>query len=171
MVTGTVPVQTQNEETVLALACSLYEQGARAESFRLLLRLSALGVKTAPLYYNQALCFEQAGQPDKALSCLEKALSCVTKEKREPGKPSGEEETLQVLYKQQCEQAAYRFPMKAEEPICLPAYARERILRLMIDICVQQNDTARAKALAASLPGNHLENVENALLHTTEKEN
>lgn len=79
MVTGTVPVQPQNEETVLALACSLYEQGARAESFRLLLRLSALGVKTAPLYYNQALCFEQAGQPDKALSCLEKALSCVTK--------------------------------------------------------------------------------------------
>lgn len=48
MVTGTVPVQPQNEETVLALACSLYEQGARAESFRLLLRLSALGVKTAP---------------------------------------------------------------------------------------------------------------------------
>lgn len=51
MVTGTVPVQPQNEETVLALACSLYEQGARAESFRLLLRLSAVGVKTAPLYY------------------------------------------------------------------------------------------------------------------------
>lgn len=53
------------EEAGLALACALYEQGAWAESYRLLLRLSAAGRRSAPLFYNQALCLKQAGRPKK----------------------------------------------------------------------------------------------------------
>ncbi len=168
---GSTPVLQKETETIMALACSLYEQGAWAESFRLLLRLSAAGVRTAPLFYNKALCFEQAGQWEKAISCLEKALSCLKGGKGNPEKPSGEEEVLQILYEQQCAQAQYRFPMREEEAICLPAYARQRILRLMIDLCARQNDGARVKSLAASLSGNHFENVEKALLQASEKEN
>ena len=56
MLIETAPTLRAEEETVMALACVLYEQGARAESFRLLLRLSAAGNRTAPLFYNQALC-------------------------------------------------------------------------------------------------------------------
>lgn len=164
MLTGTAPALPENEETMTALACILYEQGAWAESFRLLLRLSAAGRKTAPLFYNQALCFEQAGQTDKALSCL-------TREKREPQKTTGEEETMQILYGQQCDRGGYRFPMRDEEAVCLPAYARERIIRLMIDLCAKQNDGTRVKSLAASLLGKQFENVEKALLQTSGKEN
>lgn len=171
MLTGTAPALPGNEETVAALACTLYEQGAWAESFRMLLCLSAAGRKTAPLFYNQALCFEQAGQTDKALSCLEKALSCLKREKREPQKPTGEEETMQILYGQQCTRGGYRFPMREEEALCVPAYARERIIRLMIDLCAKQNDATRVKSLAASLPGKQFENVEKALIQTAGKEN
>lgn len=171
MLTETAPAFPGNEETVTAFACTLYEQGAGAESLRLLLRLSAAGRKTAPLFYNQALCFEQAGQTEKAVSCLEKALSCLKKEKKEPQKTSGEEETLQILYGQQCSRAGYRFPMREEEAVFVPAYARERILRLMIDLCAKQNDGTRVKSLAASLPGKQFENVEKALLQASGKEN
>lgn len=62
---GNTPVLQKETETIMALACSLYEQGAWAESFRLLLRLSAAGVRTTPLFYNKALCFEQAGSGKK----------------------------------------------------------------------------------------------------------
>lgn len=167
----TDPASQKEEETAMTLACALYEQGAWAESFRLLLRLSAAGKRTAPLFYNKALCLERAGQCEEAISCLEKALSCLKGGKREWEKPSGEEEVLRILYDQQCAQAQYRFPMREEEAGCLPAYARERILRLMIDLCAQQKDGARVRTLAASLPGeNRFENVEKALLQTIEKE-
>lgn len=53
----------------------------------------------------------------------------------------------------------------------LPAYARERIIRLMIDLCAKQNDATRVKSLAASLPGKQFENVEKALIQTAGKEN
>lgn len=132
--------QQKDEETAMAIACALYEQGALAESLRLLLRLSAGGMRTAPLFYNEALCLAQAGRPDKAISCLEKALACLKCGKTEPEKAFGEEETLRILYERQCAQARYIFPMRDEEAVCLPAYARERILRLMIDLCAQQND-------------------------------
>lgn len=65
---GTAAV-SPGEEAGLALACALYEQGAWAESYRLLLRLSAAGRRSAPLFYNQALCLEQAGQTEKAVAC------------------------------------------------------------------------------------------------------
>ncbi len=146
----------------MALACVLYEQGAWAESFRLLLRLSAAGTRTAPLFYNQALCLEQAGQWEKAISCLEKALSLLKGGKSVWEQPTGEEEVLQILCEQQCARAEYRFPMQEEEAVCLPAYARERILRLMIDLCARQKDGARVRTLAASLPGNGFENVARA---------
>lgn len=74
---GADPTLQENEETVMALVCTLYEQGALAECFRLLLRLSAAGTRTAPLLYNEALCLERAGQRERAISCLEKALSCL----------------------------------------------------------------------------------------------
>lgn len=154
----------------MALACALYEQGAWAESFRLLLRLSAAGKRTAPLFYNQALCLEQAGQTEKAVACLENALACLKDGKREPETPFGEEETLRILYERQCAQARYRFPMREEEAACLPAYARERVLRLLIDLCARQKDGARVRSLAASLPGKRFENLEKALLETAEKE-
>lgn len=170
MLIGTAPALQREEETLMALACTLYERGAWAESFRLLLRLSAAGRRTAPLFYNEALCLEQAGQREKAISCLAKALSYLKGDKKDPEKPSGEEETLKTLYEQQCAGAQYRFPMREEEAVCLPAYARERILRLMIDLCAQQNDGARVRALAASLSGKRFENVEKALLQTSEKE-
>lgn len=170
MLMGTTPTLQKEEETVMSIACALYEQGAWAESFRLLLRLSAAGKRTAPLFYNEALCLEQAGQWEKAISCLEKALSCLKGEKKQQEKPCGEEETLEILRQKQRTQAKYRFPMREEEAIYLPAYARERILRLLIDLCARQNDGARVKALAASLPGKHFENVEKALLQISEKE-
>ncbi|OUO44598.1 hypothetical protein [Flavonifractor sp. An306] len=170
MLIETAPTLQTEEETVMALACVLYEQGARAESFRLLLRLSAAGNRTAPLFYNQALCLEQAGQREKAISCLEKALSCLKSGKRELEKPSGEAEVLRILYERQCAQAQYRFPMREAEAVCLPAYARERILRLMIDLCAQLNDGARVRTLVASLQGKRFENVEKALRQISEKE-
>ena len=52
----------------------------------------------------------------------------------------------------------------------MPAYARERILRLMIDLCAQLNDGARVRTLAASLQGKRFENVEKALRQISEKE-
>lgn len=158
------------EENVMALACTLYEQGALAESFRLLQRLSASGKRTAPLLYNKALCLERAGQREQAISCLEKALSCLRGGKKEQMRPSGEEDVLRLLQEQQCAQARYRFPMRAEEAACLPDYARERILRLLIDLRAQENDGLRVRSLAASLPSGCFENVENALLHTAERD-
>ena len=169
MLTGTAPTSRMEEETVMALACTLYERGARAESFRLLRRLSASGKRTAPLLYNMALCLEEAGQGEQAVSCLEKALSCLSGGKRER-LPTGDEEALRILYERQCGQAEYRFPMRAEEAACLPDYARERILRLLIDLCARRNDGARGRSLAASLPGRRFDNVEKALMHTAEKE-
>lgn len=170
MLIGTGPTFQQNEETMMDLACALYERGAWAESFRLLLRLSTMGKRTAPLFYNQALCLERAGQREKAISCLEKALSCLKGGKREQEKPTGEEEILCILYQQQCTQAQYQFPMREEEATCLPVYARERILRLLIDLCAQQNDRGKVRALAAFLSGTCFKNVEKALLQTSEKE-
>lgn len=73
--------------------------------------------------------------------------------KPEREKPSGEEETLRILYEKQCEQAGYRFPMREEAAACLPAYARERVLRVLIDLCARQKDGARVRSLAASLAG------------------
>lgn len=168
MPNGTAPTLPL-EEKVMALACTLYEQGALAESFRLLQRLSASGKRTAPLLYNKALCLEQAGQPERAISCLEKALSCLRGGKKEQTKASGEEDVLLILRERQCTQARYRFPMREEEALYLPDYARERILRLLIDLCAQQGDGARVRNLAASLRGKCFTNVENALLQTTEK--
>ena len=52
----------------------------------------------------------------------------------------------------------------------MPAYARERILRLMIDLCARQKDGARVRTLSASLPGNGFENVARALRQTIERE-
>lgn len=84
-------------------------------------------------------------------------------------KPSGDEDVLHVLYERQCGQAQYRFPMREEEALCLPDYARERILRLLIDLCAQQGDGARVRSLTASLRRKCFANVENALLQTAEK--
>ena len=120
--------------------------------------------------YVQALCLEQAGQREEAISCLEKALSCLKSGKRELEKPSIEAEVLRILYERQCTQAQYRFPMREAEAVCLPAYARERILRLMIDLCAQLNDGARVRTLVASLQGKRFENVEKALRQISEKE-
>ncbi len=170
MRTGTAGGLSPEEETTMALACALYERGAWAESFRLLLRLSAAGKRTAPLLYNKALCLERAGRREEALSCLENALACLKSGKREWVKPSGEEAALQTLYEQQCAKAQYRFPMREEEAACLPDYARERVLRLMIDLYAQQKDGARVRGLAASLPGKHFDNLERALRETAEKE-
>lgn len=168
MLIGAAPtLQQKDEDTVMTLVCALCEAGAWAEGFRLLLRMSAAGKRTAPLFYNEALCLAQAGWPDKAISCLEKALACLKAGKTEPEKTSGEEEALRILYERQCAQARYIFPMRDEEAVRLPAYARERILRLMIDLCAQQNDGARVRSLAASLPGKRFENVEKALLQTS----
>lgn len=169
MPNGAAPTLPPKEEAVMALACTLYEQGAPAESFRLLQRLSASGKRTAPLLYNKALCLEQAGQRERAISCLEKALSCLKAGKKEQTKAAGEEDALHVLQERQCEQAQYRFPMREEEALYLPDYARERILRLLIDLCAQQGDGARVRSLAASLRGKRFANVENALLQTAEK--
>lgn len=60
MPNGAAPTLPAKEEAVMALACTLYEQGATAECFRLLQRLSASGARTAPLLYNTALCLEEA---------------------------------------------------------------------------------------------------------------
>ena len=166
---GTAAV-SPGEEAGLALACALYEQGAWAERYRLLLRLSAAGRRSAPLFYNQALCLEQAGQTEKAVACLEKALACLKVAKPEREKPSGEEETLRILYEKQCEQAGDRFPMREEEAACLPAYARERVLRVLIDLCARQKDGARVRSLAASLAGKSFANLEKALRETAKKE-
>lgn len=152
--------------TEMTLACTLYEQGARAECLRLLLRMSATGKQSAPLLYNTALCLEQAGQREQALSCLEKALSRLRGSRGEQLRISGAEEALDILRECQCERAEYRFPMRMEEAACLPDYARERILRLMIDICAQLGDGTRVRSLAASLSGKHFANVEKALRQT-----
>lgn len=85
-------------------------------------------------------------------------------------RPSGEKASLRFLHEQQCEQAGYRFPWREEEAACLPDYARERILRLMLDLCAQRHDGTRARGLTASLPANHFTNVEDALLHTAERD-
>lgn len=166
---GASPPHAPTDEAAMALACALYEQGACAECFRVLLRLSTAGRRTAPLWYNMALCLEDAGQQERAFSCLEKALSGL-KGERAPTQPPGEAEVLRILHEQQCGQARYRFPMREDEASCLPDYARERILRLMIDLCAQRNDGSRVRSLAASLAGNHFDNVEKALRQTTEKE-
>lgn len=168
--TGAASTLPHDEATVMTLACALYEQGAWAECLRLLLRLSAAGKRTAPLLYNTALCLERAGQEERALACLEKALACLRGGKREPSKPSGEEEALHILHERQCAQAEYRFPMQEEEAACLPDYARERILRLMIDLCARQHDGIRVRSLSASLPGKRFANVEKALEQTAKKE-
>lgn len=112
----------------------------------------------------------RAGQTEKAVACLEKALACLKVAKPEREKPSGEEETLRILYEKQCEQAGYRFPMREEEAACLPAYARERVLRVLIDLCARQKDGARVRSLAASLAGKSFANLEKALRETAKKE-
>lgn len=161
---GTTPTLNSEDKPIMTLACQLYERGAWAECFRLLLRLSASGIKTASLFYNQALCVLQANKVDKAIEYLEKALACFKSTKREQEKPTGLEEVILHLYQQQCAQAQYIFPMTEEEVTYLPTYARERVLRLLIDLCAQQNDGIRVKTLTASLAGKHFENVEKALL-------
>ena len=79
MPNGAAPALPAKQEAMMALACTLYEQGAPAECFRLLQRLSASGVRTAPLLYNTALCLEEAGQPERP----------ARPERRRP-KPAGE---------------------------------------------------------------------------------
>lgn len=170
MMQGTAPTLPAEDAGVMALVCTLYEQGARAECLRLLLRLSAVGKRTAPLLYNMALCLEQAGQEERALTCLEKALACLRGGKKPPAGPPGEEDALRILHEQQCAQARYRFPMREEEAVSLPEYARERILRLMIDLCARRHDGARVRSLSASLPGKRFDNVEKALEQTAKKE-
>lgn len=170
MMQGTAPTLPAEDAGVMALVCTLYEQGARAECLRLLLRLSAAGKRTAPLLYNMALCLDQAGQTERALSCLENALSSLRVGRRERRKPTGDEEALRILYECQCARAGYRFPMRMEEAACLPDYARERILRLMITLCARLGDAARVRSLAASLPGKHFDDVEKALAETAERE-
>lgn len=167
---GAAPAEHTDEGAIMSLACTLYEQGAWAETFRLLRRLSASGERSAPLLYNMALCLDQAGQTERALSCLEKALSSLRGGRRERRKPTGDEETLRILYECQCARAGYCFPMRMEEAACLPDYARERILRLMITLCARLGDAARVRSLAASLPGKHFDDVEKALTETAERE-
>lgn len=168
---GTTSTFQKDENEIMSLACDLYERGAWAESFRLLLRLSSAGAKSASLFYNEALCVWHAGNVDKAIEYLEKALVCLKSGKREQEKPTGEEQTILTLYQQQCAQAQYTFAMRQEEVEYLPTYARERILRLLIDLCAQQNDGARVRTLAASLPSKNFENINKALLQTSTKEN
>lgn len=51
MLIGAAPrLQQKDEDTVMALVCALCEEGAWTEGFRLLLRLSAEGKRTAPLF-------------------------------------------------------------------------------------------------------------------------
>ena len=51
MLIGAAPTLRQrDEDTVMALVCALCEAGAWAESFCLLLRMSAAGKRTAPLF-------------------------------------------------------------------------------------------------------------------------
>lgn len=51
MLIGAAPrLQQKDEDTVMALVCALCEEGAWAEGFRLLLRMSAAGKRTAPLF-------------------------------------------------------------------------------------------------------------------------
>ena len=163
---GSAPTLNNDDKTMMTLACELYERGAWAECFRLLLRLFASGIKTASLFINKALCLLQVNKLDKAIECLEKALTYLKTTKREQEKTTGFEEIILDLYQIQCKNANYIFPMREEEVEYLPTYARERILRLLIDLCAQQNDGARVKTLAASLPGKSFDNIAKALLQT-----
>ena len=50
------------------------------------------------------------------------------------------------------------------------ACARERVLRVLIDLCARQKDGARVRSLAASLAGKSFANLEKALRETAKKE-
>ena len=114
------------------------------------------GGEKPDVLFNAALVELRAGEPEKALTGLEKARTGI----RNPGDgPAVRTETYRKLRAEDIERQSYLHPMSCEYIELFPAIARENILLTMIDAYTQCGQTDRAAALALSLAGDEFAGV------------
>ena len=132
-----------------ALACQLYRDGAPAASCELFAAHEREERDCVAAKTNLALCRIAAGDDHGALDLLDRALSLVKSTNAARGTPR--DEMYIRLRALQSEGKSHLAPMPLELPDALPRHAEERILRLLLDLCVRLDLRERAQNIRASL--------------------
>ena len=114
------------------------------------------GDEKPDVLFNAALVHLRAGEPEKALTYLEKARTGV-------GNPGSgltvRSETYRKLRAEDIERQSCLYPMSSGYIELFPGIARENILLTMIDAYTQCGRMDRAAALALSLAGDEFAGV------------
>ncbi|WP_338100320.1 hypothetical protein [Methanolapillus africanus] len=118
-------------------------------------------------FFNLALCEMEAGDDQKAILTLEKALAAIKKTQTPDNDAAFSSGILSKNYaalsQKEKESAAYLSPMPQEYPRLLSKSAKEKIMRVLIDACFRCELWDKIIILSASVQGKGYTNVEKAL--------
>lgn len=134
-----------NSET-FSLGCSLFEQGAYAQSHLIFKKF--LNTDCPEAHYNAALCLYRAKELQEALPLLEKALILL---KKYPPANSCSELVNSPLFTAEAQNSPYLFPLAENCGQILPEYTKHCIIRLLADIYAELGNTEQAQTFASSI--------------------
>lgn len=143
------------------LGCQLLERGAHADAYRLFSELYREKGQHPAALYNLALCHLAAGEWEPCLRLLERAMAQLRKGQGEAAPLLNT--TGRALSRRQAAGRSYLFPMPETAPDLAPGYARECVLRLLVDACSACSMWEQLQALAQQLPHEEYSNVQAAL--------
>ncbi|WP_338102035.1 hypothetical protein [Methanolapillus millepedarum] len=137
-----------------------------ADAFLIFSNISEKTEDVAALF-NLALCEKNAGDDQKAILTLEKALNLAKKIQSPEIDAAFSSAVLSKNYaalsQKEKESAAYLSPMPQEYPRLFSKSAKEKITRVLIDVCLKCELWDKIIILSASLQGKGYINVEKAL--------
>lgn len=149
---------TAANSPIFSLGCSLFEQGAYAQSHLIFKKF--LGSGSLEAHYNAALCLYRSEAPQEALPLLEKALILI---KKYPPANSCSENINSPLFKAEAQNSPYLSPLAEHCGQVLPEYTKHCIIRLLADIHTGIGNTEQARTLAASIKQFGYANIANIL--------
>lgn len=142
------------------LGCRLLERGAHADAYLLFSALQGEQERHPAVLFNLCLCHVAAGEWEPCPKLLEQALGAL-KKNLVSGTPKNA--TYRALMERQAAGRGYLFPLPESAPALAPEYARECVLRLLVDACAALGMWEQVRRLAAQLEPKGYVNVTKAL--------
>ena len=148
---------TDLEQTKFSVGLSLYNIGAYAQAYR---AFSELSLKpNVSVQFNLALCNIFSGDYQNAALLLEKVLRFVPLSQKDI--PT--DNTYKKLKDLDNSNESYKAAFTSELPLVFPQYARECILRCLVDIYSELGMWDKVRSTIATLGDTNFTNVSTAL--------
>ena len=144
------------QEGMLGLSCGQLREAF--EIFQGIVKISP----TPAAHFNLALCYVQAELWHEAIADLEWAVQLLPQHAaiRPELDLSG---AVQAMERREAETEGYRGPMTESLPARMPSKAKERMLRLLVDLYLATGQADSVRQTAQQLQSKRFDNVERAL--------